>query len=85
MLETSNKTTSCDISILPERYFYPYSWEHLKELFVNNTTIDIKKITDSYSIHFYGKMSKNIIIRRGDNSIYEYFSKHNCPITYQFL
>lgn len=79
----SNNRTKCGISILPEEYFYPYPWEKFELLFKKDGLIDIKKVTNTFSVHFYGKLSSNFLAEQ--NSIYEYFAKNNCPYSYQFL
>lgn len=78
-------STNCDISILPQTFFYPYSWENISELFKKDGCIDVKRLTDAYSIHFYGKLSNQISIKPGENTIFEYFAKANCPKSYEFL
>ena len=74
----------CDISILPQAFFYPYSWENVSELFKKDSCIDIKKMKMAYSIHFYGKLSRDFAHKPDENTIFEYFAKINCPKSYLF-
>ncbi len=86
MFDSNNRTlVNCDILIMPQHYFYPYTWENITYLFKKNNEISIKQLIDTYSIHFYGKLSQHILTRPGDNSIYDYFAKLNCPFSYEFL
>ena len=79
------KNSSCDTSIFPYNYFYPISWVSADVLFKHDSSISIKDFIDTYSVHFYGKMSSNQLVNWQENSIYEYFSSLNCPLIYDRL
>ena len=54
-------------------------------MFDKNGSIDIKRYINTFSVHFYGKMSEGIRVNMNDNSIYEYFAKKNCQVTYNHV
>jgi hypothetical protein len=86
---STSKFHKCnDLIIYPKNYFFPYTWYNpdLADLFLKNARIDISRIIDSYSIHFYGKMSTdNYRVGINDFSLYEYLAAHNCPLVYEHV
>ncbi len=75
----------CNVTIFPANYFYSYSFMHANFLFEKNQSLVISKFMDSFSVHFYGKISvdqKNLFKQF---SIYEYFAMNNCPKTYETI
>jgi hypothetical protein len=75
----------CDVNIFPYNYFYPINWMGAEELFKHENSIPIKVFKDTYSVHFYGKMSSTQTVNWQENSIYEYYSSFNCPFIYEKL
>jgi hypothetical protein len=80
--DSNYNKSQCDIHIYPINYFYPISWFNSEKLF-NNFKIDKEKFLDTYIVHFWNKVSKNYHAKPGDGSVYEYFSKLNCPVIYK--
>lgn len=76
-----------DLIIYPETFFYPYTYKNgeLEILFRKNAFINISKIIDSYSIHFYGSLSNKYQVGINDFSLYEYLAAQNCPIIYEHV
>lgn len=85
MLES--KTTDCDVSIMPQEYFYVFSWEYAENLFKQNNSINIRQFMSAYSVHFYGNYIKiyNVSLNLGDYNIHEFFASLFCPVTYDLL
>jgi hypothetical protein len=77
-----SNSINCDVGIFPTQFFYPYTWYEFKILFEKNATVSIKKFFNTYSVHFYGKMSESKKMNKNDNSLFEYFASLNCPIMY---
>ena len=78
--------SSCGVYIYPNNFFFVVSWQtqvNTNLAFKKNQTLSIENFIDVYAIHFYGSGSKSIVIER--NSIYEYFAKFNCPLSYEIL
>ena len=83
LLFNFNKSRNkCDVGIYPSEYFYPYPWNEYKALFQKNATFMIKKFLNTFSVHFYGKMSGAEILNENENSLFEYFASSNCPLSY---
>ena len=77
-----------DLIIYPRNYFFPYTWydPDLADLFQKNAKIDISRIIDSYSIHFFGKMSTDKYhVGINDFNLYEYLAAHHCPLVYEHV
>jgi lactosylceramide 4-alpha-galactosyltransferase len=76
-----------DLIIYPETFFYPYTYKNgeLDILFGKNAIINVSKIIDSYSIHFYGSLSNKYHVGIHDFSFYEYLAAQNCPIIYEHV
>lgn len=81
--DLTDKTTSCDFSLFPKNYFAPFKWIRWKNLFKENHRLEVAKFLNAYSIHFYSKLSKHADVHLGSNSIYEFYSKMNCPVFYE--
>lgn len=81
-----NKNKSvCDVDIFPERYFYPLNWQRYRKLFKRNEKLDVSSFKESYSVHFYGKLSENVRVKRDDNNLFEFFASQNCPYIYSLI
>lgn len=77
-----NATKTCNISLYPQNIIYPVSWIDKDLLFQHNSSLNLTKFLNTYSIHFYGKLTYKYKIVKNENSIYEYFAKKHCPVSY---
>ena len=82
LLFFGNNEKKCDVGIFPYYYFYPYHWNEWKVLFEKNAKLVVSKFINTFSVHFYGKMSTNIEMKANENSLFEYFASINCPLAY---
>ncbi len=73
-----NNNNDCNVTIFEEEYFYPIPWFLADELFESNGALAIRSFMNTYSVHFYSKMTGKLKVQR--NSIYEYFAKQHCPL-----
>ena len=82
-----NKHRCNDLTIYPEVFFYPYTYKNggVDNLFRKNGTINVSKIIDSYSIHFYGSLSNKFHVGIHDFSMYEYLASQHCPVIYEHV
>ena len=64
MINSQNKTEniSCDITLLPFYVTYPFVYPEFRSLFAHSAKIDIKSVLHSYSIHFFGLLSSEMVI-----------------------
>ena len=74
-----NDSQCNNIFIYPINYFYSIAWQKYNLIFSNDSKVDKEIFIDSFGVHFWNKMSKNNHSKPGDGSIYDYFSKSNCP------
>ncbi len=83
--QTTERTAKCDdLTVLPQRYFYPYNYrQDLKGLFEKNSFIEIQRLVDTYSLHLYGKFSSGYQVKPGDSSIYDFLASTHCPCIYE--
>ena len=81
------RTKCSDLVVYPEAFFYPYTYVHgdMKKLFEKNAMLDVSRLIDSYSVHFYGSLSKDLVVHINDKSVYEYLAAQNCPVTYNHV
>ena len=86
-LKQNRSDAKCDdLTIYPENYFYPYNYRaNMNELFASNAKLDIRKLSDTYSLHLYGKFSDTFKIRPGDASIYDFLAQMHCPLVHNYL
>ena len=92
-LDSSTNTTrsieqKCDdLIIYPEVFFYPYTYINgdLDELFRKNAVVNVSRIIDSYSVHFYGSLTNKYHVGIHDFSLYEFLASQNCPIIYDHV
>ena len=77
-----NEPNNCDVGMFPTNFFYPYPWAQFKVLFEKNATLEIQKFLNTYSVHFYGKMSGLRELNKNENSLFGYFASSNCPLMY---
>ena len=87
-LANSSNTTStkhCGLSLFSQKYFSPYNWQQVNLLFQRNESLIISRFIDAYSIHFFSKISGGITSFINSDSVYEFFAKTNCPVTYRYF
>lgn len=87
---TWNRRSSCDVTIFPEEYFYPFRYidDEYKGLFVPGKLIDAaSKLVNTYSVHYYGFKSKDMKVstRQVPASFFAYLAACNCELTYRHL
>jgi lactosylceramide 4-alpha-galactosyltransferase len=77
--------SKCNLTIFPERYFFPYSWQSpdLPKLFKPNHTISKDKLVDTFSLHLFGKFTSVMKVKPGDRSVYDVLALENCPRVYE--
>jgi lactosylceramide 4-alpha-galactosyltransferase len=82
---TSKNRTSiqCDLVVFPQEYFYPYNNYELGYLFDKRAQLNVSAFINTYSVHFYGKMSYKYDVTLNDNNVYEHFASGNCELTYR--
>jgi hypothetical protein len=84
---TNNNPTSvrpsCDLVVFPQEYFYPYNNYELTYLFDKKAQLNVSAFINTYSVHFYGKMSYKYDVTLNDNSVYEHFASGNCELIYR--
>ena len=75
-----------DLIIFPKSYFFPYTWTgELEKLFEKNALINVTKIIDSYSVHFFGALTEKYKVSIHDYSLYEYLATQHCPNVYEYV
>ena len=75
-----------DLIIFPREYFFPYTYTgELEKLFEKNTHINTARLKDSYSVHFFGFLTKKYEVGINDNSLYEYLAAQYCPNVYEYV
>ena len=79
----TNSSSKCDLVVFPQNFFYPYNNHQLDYLFDKNAQLNVSVFMDTYSVHFYGKVSSNYRIKIRKNSVYEYFASSNCELIYK--
>jgi hypothetical protein len=79
--------SECNLTIFPERYFYPFSWEspELPQFFAPNSNVSMDMIADTFSVHFYGSITSKFEVKLGDDSFYEQLAASNCPRVYEHV
>jgi hypothetical protein len=74
----------CNITIFPENYFYPINWASDWILFEKNKTDQLRSfIKETYSLHYFGKVSSSKKIDLFGNSILDSEARKKCPVTYK--
>jgi lactosylceramide 4-alpha-galactosyltransferase len=71
-----------DLSLFSTRFFSPLNWFNWEYLFISNQFIDISMFIDAYSVHFFSKFSSKATTNMKSNSIYEFYAKRYCPISF---
>lgn len=83
-IKSQNKSNnhSCNIFLYPHKLIYPIYWENSSLLFEHNLKFNKTLFENTYSIHFYGWLTSKYDVEAFENSIYEYYAKRNCPLSY---
>lgn len=79
----SNSSLKCDLVVYPQEFFYPYNNYQLNYLFNREANLNVSAFMNTYSVHFYGKVSSRYKVKLKENSVYEYFASNNCEIVYK--
>jgi hypothetical protein len=86
-----NSSHKCaDLRVFPQQYFYPFlyhngEFEKIFEKDSKNTYYLKKATSESYSIHYYGKLSSNFKPKPGDNSFFSSIAEEHCSFTYNYV
>jgi lactosylceramide 4-alpha-galactosyltransferase len=85
--KTQNDTNKCsDLVIYPQRYFYPFNWfDDMDKWFESNSTLVINELIDTYSVHFYGKMSNEHKVTPGHSNLYDFLAASHCQRVYDHV
>lgn len=78
--ETFKKYDWCNATILDPIFFYPVHYSKISSIFSANKTAGVKKLEDSFFLHFNNKISKNFKVER--DSVMWMLMKKNCPVTF---
>ena len=54
-------------------------------MFVKNASLDLSRLSRSYSFHFYGSLSATLRVRPNDRSVYDYLAWSHCALTYDYV
>lgn len=70
--------------VYPRGMFWAMNWIHAKDFF-DSTKLErlLDQTHDSYSIHMFNHLTKNIIIT--EKSLYDVIAGQNCPLTYNSI
>ena len=71
-----------NMTLFPFYFFYPITWTQANDLFKNNSSLPIRLFLNSYSVHFFGAITKMLKVYQNSNNIYEFFAIRHCPVTY---
>lgn len=74
--------------IHPTKYFYPIHYSYHNFFFGEMSSDELsKRFNESYVIHFWNRLNKNIIVKVGSNQVYGVLADkfcsgvyHNCGI-----
>lgn len=86
-----NNTHECsDLRIFPQHFFYPFLWhnQEFKNIFEKNSKdnhVLNKAVSNSYSLHYFGKLSSKFEPKPGDNSFFSSIAKKYCSFTYNYV
>jgi lactosylceramide 4-alpha-galactosyltransferase len=77
----------CDLTVFPQRFFYPYNYEPLDfgTMFKKNSNLNTKRLADTFSVHFFGKISSEYKVKPGDYSIYDRLAYSHCQVVYEYV
>ena len=83
LLFQSNSSARCDLVVYPQQFFYPYNNYQLGYLFNKQAQLNVSAFMNTFSVHFYGKVSSKYKVKLKESSVYEYFSNQNCELVYK--
>ncbi|KAL5276633.1 hypothetical protein ACFFRR_002072 [Megaselia abdita] len=67
----------------PRSMFWAVSWVDANDFFNPDKLTDLETITNnSYSIHVFNHLTKDIMHKVGTNSLYGLMAREHCPLTY---
>jgi hypothetical protein len=70
----------CDVYTFPEQFAYPFLYKEIKLIFKEEIgTAILKKIENSFSVHFNTKFTKDMNFSWNDNYLYPTLARFNCP------
>ena len=78
-----DKIINCGLHLFSKKYFAPYNWFDWKVLFQRNHSVEIHRFINAFSIHFYSKKSEQETKLKDSDSIFEFYAKTNCPVSYK--
>lgn len=84
-LNTNSTEKKCNINIYPQEFFYPYNNHQLEYLFDKNSILNISAFINTFSVHFFGKVSAKYKVSLRDSNAYELFASSNCETVYAEL
>ena len=74
---------ACQLVVFPQEFFYPYNNYQLTYFFDKNAQLNVSAFVNTYSVHFYSKVSSTYKVRYKQNSAFEYFASQNCEVVYR--
>lgn len=86
-----NRTHQCtDLVLFPESFFFPFTCSRAdhKQIFEANTKHDRvldDKTRQSFSFHYFNKITKELTARVDDGSFFTEKLKQNCKFTFEYL
>ena len=82
--EPNQTKSNCDnIVLFPEDYFYPFRYKtEVNVPFEKSKILNLTKIENSFSVHFYGKFTSKLQVKYKDHNLYEYLALKNCQYVY---
>jgi mannosyltransferase OCH1-like enzyme len=83
-LAKESKNEPCDVVIYPREFIYPITWikYNFRLLFIPDSSLNASTFINTYSVHFYGKLTTKYKVKPNDHSLYDYFASYNCPYVY---
>lgn len=87
---TSVSNNPCDVTVFPEKFFYPFRYidDEYRVLFEKNggKFVDAaSKLTSAYSVHYYGFKSKDLKVSTRETTFFGFLAACNCELTYRHL
>lgn len=83
-LENLSSGKCLGFTVYPKETFWAVDVYKVRDFFNPEHFEEMKNITrNSYSIHIFNHVSKNIISKIGSKSLYDLTTKEQCPVTYR--
>ncbi|KAK4319489.1 hypothetical protein Pmani_009596 [Petrolisthes manimaculis] len=79
------KPQTCNnITIYPSQFFSPIYYKNFKAYISGGGGKNFEKdFSNTFLMHFWNKITKNVVVKAGSGSIYDVAAKKSCPVTYQ--